>query len=319
VSRVTSGTALLLLFVAGQILKDTTLASALVFYVLAPPFVAAALLVAGLWPGWRKRPAAACLVASFALVPLGLSLFLDHGLASRAVPGRAKARDDDGGGAPPGGAAAGRPLRVVAWNVAFVPFGAGPLAYRLRPYDPDLLMLTEFQSWYAPRLASALGSDRTARPMETMCLIARGAIEGARWVEADDRVQIFVADWKIPGADGAAGTLRVMGVNLTSSPLVKRDPLLRRVLAAMASEKPDLVLGDFNSPRRSQALDPLPEGFAHAYDVAGHGWTYSWPMPLPVLAIDQTILGDRIEPLSYALHSTIVSDHRMQVFDFRLR
>ncbi|HEV8120094.1 MAG TPA: endonuclease/exonuclease/phosphatase family protein [Candidatus Polarisedimenticolia bacterium] len=316
-NRLTLGAAILLLFTVGQTLKDRTLVSALVFYVLAPPFVTAALLVAGFWPGWRKRSAAACLVASFALVPLGVSAFLDHRLASRVAPG--VQAGGDRGGAAPGGAAAGRPLRIVAWNVAFVPFGAGPLAYRLRPYDPDLLLLTEFQSWYAPRLASALGSDRTARPMETMCLIARGVIEGARWVEADDRLQIFVADWSVPGGAGAGATLRVMGVNMVSSPLVKRDPLLRRVLAAMASEQPDLVLGDFNSPRRSRALDPLPEGFTHAYDAAGRGWAYSWPVPLPVLAIDQTIVGARLEPLAYALHSTIVSDHRMQVLDFRLR
>jgi endonuclease/exonuclease/phosphatase (EEP) superfamily protein YafD len=304
VNRLTLGAGLLLAFALGQILKDRTLASALLFYVLAPPCVAAAFLVAGFWPGWRKRSAAACLVTSFALVPLGVAAFLDHHVASLPVP-RATA--------------SGPALRVVAWNVAFVPFGAGPLAYRLRPYDPDLLMLTEFQSWYAPRLASALGSDRTARPMDTMCLIARGAIEGARWVEADDRLQIFVADWSLPGGGGAMGTLHIMGVNLTSSPLVMRDPLLRRVLAAMAREKPDLVLGDFNSPRRSRALDPLPEGFTHAYDAAGRGWAYSWPVPLPILAIDQTIVGARLEPLAYALHSTIVSDHRMQVFDFRLR
>jgi vancomycin resistance protein VanJ len=91
------------------------------------------------------------------------------------------------------------------------------------------------------------------------------------------------------------------------------------VVADMQALNPDLVLGDFNAPRRSRALDPLPQGYTHAYEAVGHGWAYSWPMPLPVLAIDQTILSDRIEPFSYALHSTIVSDHRMQVLDFRLR
>jgi endonuclease/exonuclease/phosphatase (EEP) superfamily protein YafD len=296
--RVATGGLLLLLFLAGQVLKDRTLATALVFYLSAPPVVAAALVVIGFWPGWRKRPAAACFAASFALAPIAVSALLDHHVLAQPLADRA----------------AGRPLRVVAWNVAFVPFGAGPLAYRLRPYDPDLLMLTEFQSWYAPRLASGLGSDRTARPMDTMCLIARGGIEAARWVEADDRLQIFVADW-IPGS----GRLHVMGVNVISSPIVPRDPILRRVLAAMDREKPDLVLGDFNSPRRSRALDPLPAGYVHAFDAAGRGWTYSWPVPLPVLAIDQAILSTRLEPLHYALHSTIVSDHRMQVLDFRLR
>lgn len=299
--RVAFGGAILLAFLAGQVLKDSTLPTALLFYVLAPPIVAPALLVIGFWPGFRKRRVATCLAASFALAPMGVSAFLDHAILDHAAA------------APH---AAQRPLRVVAWNVAFVPFGAGPLAYRLRPYDPDLLMLTEFQSWYAPRLAAALGSDRTARPMETMCLIARGAIEDARWVEADDRLQIFVADW-IPEA--SPGRLRVMGVNLTSSPVIPRDPLLRRVLSAMENEKPDLVLGDFNSPRRSRALEPLPDGYVHAYEAAGRGWTYSWPVPLPVLAIDQTIVSARLEPLAYALYSTIVSDHRMQVFDFRVR
>lgn len=294
--RVAVGGSLLLAFLAGQILKDRTLATALVFYALAPPLVAAALLLIALWPGWRKRRAAACLAASFALVPAAVSALVDHHAARSP-------------------AHAGPALRVVAWNVAFVPFGAGPLAYRLRPYDPDLLMLTEFQPWYGPRLAAALGSDRTAHPMDTMCLIARGAVEDARWVEADDRLQIFVADWTPP----ASRRLRVMGVNLTSSPAIRRDPLLRRVRAAMEDENPDLVLGDFNSPRRSRALDPLPDGYVHAYDAAGRGWTYSWPVPLPVLAIDQTIVSARLEPLAYALDSTIVSDHRMQVFDFRLR
>ena len=150
--------------------------------------------------------------------------------------------------------------------------------------------------------------------METMCLIARGTLDGARFVEADDKLQIFVADW-----NGPAGPLHLMGVNLTSSPLVRRDPLLRRVRAAMERETPDLVLGDFNSPRRSRALDPLPDGYAHAYDAAGRGWTYSWPVPFPVLAIDQAIVGARLETLRYALHSTIVSDHRMQVLDIRVR
>jgi endonuclease/exonuclease/phosphatase (EEP) superfamily protein YafD len=296
--RVATGATILAAFLAGQVLKDRTLPTALLFYVLAPPIAALALLAVGFCPGWRRRPAAACLAASLALAPIGVSAILDHHVLTRSAehPG------------------AGRPLRVVAWNVAFVPFGAGPLAYRLRPYDPDLLMLTEFQSWYAPRLAAALGNDRTARPMDTMCLIARGGIEGARWVEADDRLQIFVADWVLP-----AQRLRVMGVNVTSSPGVPRDPLLRRVLAAMAGEKPDLVLGDFNSPRRSRALDPLPDGYVHAYDAAGSGWTYSWPVPLPVLAIDQTIVSVRLEPVAYALHTTVVSDHRMQVFDFRVR
>ena len=67
------------------------------------------------------------------------------------------------------------------------------------------------------------------------------------------------------------------------------------------------------------ALDALPEGYHHAYDQAGSGWSYTWPIPCPVWAIDQCIVGPRVQPLRYTQRSTTSSDHRMQIFDFRLR
>ena len=39
---------------------------------------------------------------------------------------------------------------------------------------------------------------------------------------------------------------------------------------------------------------------------------------IPVLAIDQCIAGPGIEPVRYRLDATLLSDHRMQVFDFQV-
>jgi endonuclease/exonuclease/phosphatase family metal-dependent hydrolase len=92
--------------------------------------------------------------------------------------------------------------------------------------------------------------------------------------------------------------------------------LLRRVTDVVVECRPDIIVGDFNAPRRSRALCPLPEGFSHAYDDAGCGWSYTWPVPCPVLAIDQCITGSRVKALKYDLGVSRHSDHRMQILDF---
>ncbi len=108
----------------------------------------------------------------------------------------------------------------------------------------------------------------------------------------------------------------MFAVDIGASLFNPRDPRLRKLTALMQTERPDLVVGDFNSRRRSRALCPLPGGFEHAYDAAGSGWSYTWPVPCPVLAIDQCIVGTRITPVMYELTSTLRSDHRMQTLDF---
>ncbi|MDQ1347436.1 MAG: vancomycin resistance protein VanJ, partial [Acidobacteriota bacterium] len=115
-------------------------------------------------------------------------------------------------------------------------------------------------------------------------------------------------------------TLGVLAVNVISSPRIPRDPLLERVVEMIERRSPDVVLGDFNAPRRSRALARLPAGFRHAYDAAGSGWSATWPARLPLLAIDQTIVGPRLEVRAYSLHTTRISDHRLQLteLDFRV-
>jgi endonuclease/exonuclease/phosphatase family metal-dependent hydrolase len=75
------------------------------------------------------------------------------------------------------------------------------------------------------------------------------------------------------------------------------------------------VLGDFNAVRRATQLQSLPEGYRHAYDAAGSGWSYTWPVPIPFLAIDHCLIGPRIQPIEYVL-GTAHSDHRWQRLDF---
>jgi endonuclease/exonuclease/phosphatase (EEP) superfamily protein YafD len=93
---------------------------------------------------------------------------------------------------------------------------------------------------------------------------------------------------------------------------------LRRVAELVRAHRPDIVVGDFNAPRRSRVLSVLGDEYRHAYDVAGSGWSYTWPLPFPVYAIDQCIAGPRVEIVDYRIRSSVLSDHRRQVLDFVL-
>jgi endonuclease/exonuclease/phosphatase family metal-dependent hydrolase len=148
-----------------------------------------------------------------------------------------------------------------------------------------------------------------------MAVFARGAPLAVEWLAREDELQAAFVRWPVAGR-----TLGVLAVNLISSPRVPRDPLLARVVQMIEQQAPDLVLGDFNAPRRSRALARLPVGFRHAYDAAGSGWSATWPAALPLLAIDQTIVGPRLAVRGYSLRTTRISDHRLQLteLDFEI-
>ena len=80
-----------------------------------------------------------------------------------------------------------------------------------------------------------------------------------------------------------------------------------------------VITRDFNAPRRSLAFTELPAGYQHAFDSVGFGYGNTWPMPVPMYALDQCIFGPRVVPADYRLVSSAHSDHRLQVFDFSLR
>lgn len=277
----------------GQLARDRTLPTALLFYLPS-------LLVAGVETllalvvalrGARRR-ALVCLLA--AVPPALVGLLVEHrwGAAPAERP-----RD--------------RRARVVGWNVAGFRFGAERVASTLAEADGDLVLLSEAAGRGPRDLEARFGASYRRQSVGSLTLLARGELDAARALVADREMQIVRVAWSFRGE-----RLLVLGANLISSPLVPRDPLLRRLVETMERERPDLVVGDLNAPRRSRALARLPAGYRHAYDLAGHGWSASWPAPLPLLAIDQTIVGPRLAPIDYRLRTTPWSDHRLQIVDF---
>jgi hypothetical protein len=77
--------------------------------------------------------------------------------------------------------------------------------------------------------------------------------------------------------------------------------------------EPDIILGDFNTPRGSGSISLLTGGLANAFDQGGRGWSASWPRSTPVFHIDQMFLAPWLRAWGYRVVDPPFGYHRMQV------
>ena len=89
---------------------------------------------------------------------------------------------------------------------------------------------------------------------------------------------------------------------------------LAEIIAAHRDE-PLVVMGDFNTPRESVHFDSWHRDFREAFDSAGHGFSETWPAPLPLLRIDHCWLSPRWRAVHCELGSSLLSDHRAIITD----
>lgn len=284
-----------LLWLAGQWLRDFNSVSAFLFYIPSPAVLV--LLAAGTMVTWRRKHRHFALTLSaMAIVPAIWVMFVENRFFhTRETP-------------------SGPQLRMVHWNVCRGWIGWEAIQKRMRDERPDLCVISEFPTEAkVSETTTNFGEDWSGMDLGGMAVIAKGKLVHREWLSQRDGVKACGVVWNSP-----QGACRVMAVDLDSSLLIPRGSRLEKVRRLMNDWKPDLVVGDFNAPRRSIGLDPLPEGFSHAYDKAGSGWSYTWPVPFPCYAIDQCMAGKQVVALRYEIESSFRSDHRMQVLDFTL-
>ena len=281
------------LWLLGVLFRDRWRITAVCLFVPSL-FVAAALVVAtvlALACRWRRLALASALLC---IGPATSALVLENRWVPRRTP-----------------AAGGERLRLVHWNVGEAAGDWGRMMAHLRAQRPDICVLSEmYRTDVATRMAAALGGDYRVCKLRRLAVISRGE---TRVVMPEDRIRgrgYFVA-W-----DSPAGPLTLLVVDLPTS-YYQRGSLMA-VRERTGRHKPDIVVGDFNATRRTAALAHLPEGYAHAYDRAGWGWSATWPDAFALWDLDHCIVGPRLRPLRYRVLPTGVSDHRLGVLDFAL-
>ena len=277
----------------GQIFRDRVWPLELAFYVPSAGLMAG-LLIIGLWAAWhRRRRMAICAL----LMAIGPAVFV-LGVENRFFAAPPVVPD-------------GRPIRLVHWNVMNGLLGQDAIQDILCQEKADLYVLSEPDRIDLDALSRRLGDSYKVISGFRFAAVAPGRLHNGVLLCTEGGLLVYSFDWTNDDR-----TCKVFVVDLDSTLLLPRDERLGRLIELIEEHRPDLVVGDFNAPRRCLALCSLPDGYAHAYNTAGSGWSYTWPMPFPVYAIDQCIAGPRIKPIRYQLKSSPRSDHRRQVFDF---
>lgn len=279
----------------GQVVRDATRLSGLCFYIPSP-FLAALLVAGSLLCAVRQRWRIAACAACLAVLPLAALALVENHWSS------------------PASTATHAPFRVVHWNVASRLTQPGARD-ALLANKADLYVLSEVPNAASvEELREALGATYRAEVFANLAVVGSGQVRAEGWLINRRRMRVQKVTWQT-----ASGPLVLLVVDLPSNVRLPRDPMLREIDCLIDEHRPDLVVGDFNAPRRSRALCELPAGYRHAYDTAGAGWGYTWPVPAPMYSLDQCIHSAAVTPVRYELQTTWHSDHRIQVFDFAWR
>lgn len=275
----------------GQFGRDSTWLGGLCFYIPSP-LLAIGFVAVALSSAIRKHWQATILAASLAVPPLCVVILVENHWSKRTeIP-------------------ANDPLRVVHWNIAgHLERGTRDV---LKARHADLYVLSEIPNAVTiESFARELGEAYESATFGNLAVVGSGRIQAEGWLlnQHGKRVQKVV--WH-----AADREIVLLVVDLPPDVRLHRDPMLRQINELIERHQPDLVVGDFNAPRRSWGLSELPAGYRHAYDTAGSGWGYTWPVPIPVYSLDHCLHSNAITPIRYSLATSIHSDHRLQMFDF---
>jgi vancomycin resistance protein VanJ len=206
--------------------------------------------------------------------------------------------------------------RGLLWNVEGGHRGWDRVAAHVRRQNPDLAAFIDVghtTGIRSPAMNAALGDRAVYWWNDALALAVRGRIIDARYESLGFGSHAGIAHVELDGRP-----LTVVVVHPRSTPTQSRAgafAALHELLEPLKGE-PLLVMGDFNTPSDSVFFDPIRQRFHSAFETAGLGYAASWPMPFPVLALDQVWSADSVPIRSCHLAGSTASDHRLVSFSF---
>ncbi len=107
----------------------------------------------------------------------------------------------------------------------------------------------------------------------------------------------------------------VLQVDINGTPWLSRSGALTRIAAIVAQHHDEnlILVGDFNTPLDSAYIGLLRKQMTNAFEASGSGCAATWPMPLPVLSLDQVWTTPSLRPVRCEHFGSWRSDHRAVV------
>jgi vancomycin resistance protein VanJ len=194
----------------------------------------------------------------------------------------------------------GNGIRVMTWNLSHGRWGLAGLAAEAARLNPDLGVFIEAD----PSRLDVRAIMKAAFPKHHVFLLGGGIVLVSRWPGGEARAyqigsgevesRIREIDLATPG-----GIWTVFSCDISSNTLYQREPHFRELASRIAGcPNPVLIAGDFNTPLDSVHLDHLRAlGLVEAFETGGSGYLPTWPVPLPVLSLDQIWMSTQFQPV----------------------
>ena len=201
-------------------------------------------------------------------------------------------------------------VRIVYWNTANASWGVNRLAAQLVRWDAPVIGLIEANSYYPSTLKEWQNQlpEYSVFPAHFGGLIAvKGTVK--KQISHDLLPSSHCEQFDLAVGDDEF-TLLLVDISAQLS-LSRKQPLQDlAVLAEKLNDRPLIIMGDFNTPDDSVHLRPLSNHCRNIFRENGTGYTATWPVPLPVLALDQVWANQHVEASQCEHLWTIFSDHR---------
>jgi endonuclease/exonuclease/phosphatase family metal-dependent hydrolase len=198
---------------------------------------------------------------------------------------------------------------LCTWNLSHGWGGWADIAGVLAEDDADVIGLVEADLSDEARqtLAEALPDHTILAGDAGMTVAVRGEAGEPTMISLGEGSSCLRLDVRCKETD-----LAVLLVDIDSNPFTDRGGPIRAVqkLAAGITDRPVVILGDFNTPRDSAHFDDWDGALSNVGDSLGCGWLATWPAWAPVLEIDHIWLSKRLEARRCRIGWSFQSDHR---------
>ena len=280
--------------------QDRYPALAAAFYMLSPASICGcAVLAALLFRVGRNRSSGRrmAVVALVCMAWVAMSMFHFHSQAIRTA----------------------ETARVLFWNVFRGPFGWDSILQSIHQENADVIVLAEFgKSRLPPNFWRKNFPDHPHRrilPRE-VAVVSKYPIGNSKTIHHNVQGMCHRLTLSIGEQD-----VSLMVCDLPSRPYHRRSKSVQQVteMAAEMKDRPSLIVGDMNTPVNSVHFSQLRQSYRNAFEVGGQGYHATWPMPLPVLAIDHCWVSRHIDIVACRIKWTLSSDHRPIVTDLSIR
>lgn len=201
-------------------------------------------------------------------------------------------------------------LEVMFWNAGRGRFGWSGVVEELGSVKAPLIGLVEAElsGESRPDFSREEFADyQVLFPGHGTALLVQGDVANTVVRPLGGGSTCVVSDVELHGI-----SLAVVVVDIKSNPFRSRREAFGNLVSMLDGmrERPVLVMGDFNTPPDSVYFDPLRRHHTNAFEERGTGFEATWPIPFPVLSLDQVWLNEKLQAHRCELLWSWRSDHR---------